>query len=514
MAIPSVHPKYADIAIDWTTLRDLYKGDRQVKAKGDVYLPATAGMKLDGMGPNGVGLDAYNAYKARAVVPDYIREGVEILVGLLHQKNAIIELPAEMESLRDKATINGETLVALHRRINVEQLITGRVGLLVDLPEEPDPTTPLPYIALYAGEAVINWDDNTETSGFNAINMVVLNESKYERANEFDWKWMNAYRVLQLGPMLTDEPEGTTVYKQGFFTSETEAGLTYSEADMIIPMLRGKSLESIPFTFINTKDLLAAPDQPPLMGLANLCLTVYRTEADYRQSLYMQGQDTLVVIGGVRNSSGVAGEPEAIRTGAGARIDVDVSGDAKYIGVGSEGLSELRTAVENDRKRAQIKAGELVQSAGSQQESGVALSTRFTAQTATLNHIALSGAGGLENALRQIAKWMGADPKKVKVTPNLEFINFALDGQNFLQIMTARSMGLPISLESLHAVMADRGLTVLDFPTEMAKIAEENKLIAKILPNASAPGAAPNNAPPTGPSKPVKKPAKKQPSGQ
>lgn len=487
MSLTSVHPSFTPMESKWKTLRDFYEGEDAVKAAGTTYLPATPGMELDGMLPGNDGYKAYQAYKMRAVVPDYIREGVEILVGLLHQKDATIELPPELEPLRENASINGEPLLALHRRINTEQLTTGRIGLMVDLPANPDPLNPLPYIALYVAESIRNWDDSSGSEGRNPIDLVVLDESQWVRDGAFDWVWKKKYRVLKSGA-----GEDTSSYATGVFDEATG----FNESGLQTPMLRGKKLEEIPFVFVNTKDLLPAPDEPPLMGLAQLCKVMYRGEADYRQALYMQSQDTLVVIGGVRNPTGVPGQPDAIRTGAGSRIDIDTGGDAKYIGTTSEGISEQRMALDNDRKRAEIKAGELVQSAGSQQESGAALNTRFTAQTATLNQIALSGAAGLEKALRTIASWMGADPKKVKVTPNLEFVNFGLDGQNFQQIMQARQMGFPISIRSLHAIAADRGLTVMDFLTEMKLIEEENKELAKILPNNAAPGApAPANDP-------------------
>jgi hypothetical protein len=322
---------------------------------------------------------------------------------------------------------------------------------------------------------------------------------------------------LQLGEIKENEESGAK-YKSGVF-SDTN-GLTFVESDMATPMLRGTTLDFIPFTFINSKDLLSACDNPPLIGLADLCVGIYQSEADYRLSLYMQAQDTLVVMGGVKNPTGLPGEPEAIRTGAGARIDVDQGGDAKYIGFSSDGLAEQRVALENDRKRAQIQAGELIQNNGSQMESGQALSTRFNAQTATLNQLATTAAAGLQNALRQIAKWVGANPDEVKVTPNTEFIDFALNGAEFKALMEAIGMGFPMSEESLHALAADRGLTVMDFVTEMEKVVadreaaakrkeEAMKVEAELNPPAAGPGAKPA-APAKKPAAPAKKSAAKK----
>ena len=115
-------------------------------------------------------------------------------------------------------------------------------------------------------------------------------------------------------------------------------------------------------------------------------------------------------------------------------------------------------------------------------------------------------------ALRQIAKWMNLDASKVKVTPNTEFIDFALDGANFKAIMEAKEMGFPISEESLHALAADRGLTVMDFVTEMKKVEEDRKAAQKRKEDAMkmeselAPKPAPG-AP--APAKPAAKPAPK-----
>lgn len=499
--LAGLHPDYSKYEDNWKTLRDFYDGADQVKKQGVRYLPPTEGMRIDGMKAGEYGLECYQAYVQRARVPEYVYEAIETLVGLMHQKDAIIELPPQLEYLRDKASAIGEPLAALHRRINVEQLTTGRVGLLVDLPTNPNQAKPEPYIALYPAESIRNWDNREHSDNHGELNMVVLDESGPVRENTFSWKTEVRYRVLVLGSAAGDESSGK--YRQAVFQG---TNLSFDESALKAPTLRGNEFSHIPFVFINTKDLLSAPDVPPLKGLAETCKGIYQSEADYRQNLYMQSQETLVVRGGTRTNTDRAGASGPVRVGAGARIDVDKEGDAKYIGVSAAGLSEQRAALTADKDAAKVKAGQLVQNNGSQMESGAALSTRFNAQTATLNQIAQTGAAGLAKALRFIAEWVGADPKLVKVTPNTEYVNFNLDGQNFVQLMTARQMGLPISLESLHATMADRGMTVMDLARELETIRKENIELKDLLPQAAAPGtpgsggapgaARPTNQPP------------------
>lgn len=516
MALNSVHPLYAENKPDWDQLRDAAKGERAVKAKGQVYLPPTSGMILDGLngpvgtltynpaGGNGggtggsalsnayggrnVGQIAYEAYKLRAVFPEYMKDALEYFMGSLHNKSPVIELPPEMEPLRANATPLGEPLEILLQRINLEQLTTGRVGIMLDLPTNPDQANPLPFIALYVAESIINWDDQTsngegeddinEGAQRDALNLVVLDESGVKRNANFEWEKVERYRVLQLGSINSNEPAGSAIYTQGLFQNDVGTGLTYDESRMKTPMFRGQSLTSIPFKFINTKDISPEPDDSPLMSLCRQCFTIYRGEADYRQNLFMQGQDTLVVIGGRQRNTlpGMETGEEPLRTGAGARIDLELQGDAKYVGVNSQGLAEQRTALSNDRKRCESRSGQLIDASQGDKESGAALKTRVGAQTATLNQIAKTAALALELLLKDCARWINADPDKVKVTPNLEFADYQMAGQDLGNIMTAKRSGAPLSMESIHRLAVQGNLTNLDYQTEMDKIKAEPPL--------------------------------------
>lgn len=476
MALIVTHPLHDAMQDDWKTVRDCYAGETAVKNKNKIYLPPTQGMILDGMvNPNDLGSQMYDAYKLRAVWHDLYKEAVEAYIGLLHQKPPTISLP---EKIKGVVSNFGETPAQLLRRINEEQLVSGRLGLLCDLPRKPDPTNPMPYIAMYHAEALRNWDVAEDINKQAVLNFVVLDESGLARnpMDPFMWIPEIRYRVCSVGELMDPTDDGN--YMSGlFFLLQGEGSINYDQKQMTTPVIRGMPLKFIPFTFVNTKDNLPIPDKAPLLGLAHLMLSIYRGEADYRQNLFMQSQDTFVTIGGIVNKDST--NPDAaLRMGAGARIDIEAGGDAKFVGVSSTGLPEQRTALQNDRSRAEVRAGQLVNARVGDKESGEALKTRLAAQTATLTAIALSGAAGLENALKHVAIWVGADPKEVKVEPNLEFSSTLVTGQDAMQLMQAKDMGLPISYESLHAYMVDRGITKLNFKDEMARIQKERTMVA------------------------------------
>jgi hypothetical protein len=464
MSLDSRHPSYIPILPDWQKMRVAYAGERAVKEAGVTYLPPTSGMNAKGMSPNQPGWLAYQAYKTRAVYPDFVSEAVKAMIGVMHSKDAVIELPPAMEPLRDKTTVTGEGLNLLLRRINEAQLTTGRIGLLADAPEGKTSAS-LPYIATYDAERITNWDDGAiDAPTMQALNLVVLNEAEYERTRDgFEWKLVNKWRVLIMGQL--DENESFAVYRQGSFKDTN----TYNDSDLMEPNIRGANLDQIPFVVINATDLLLEPQSPPLLPLADRCMTIYRGEADYRQSLFMQGQDTLVVIGGNEETTYMTGALGCIIVPDGPRAD------AKYIGVGSTGLAEQRQALENDSRRAAEIGGQLIDSTSRVKESGEALKTRVAAQTATLNQIALAGGAGLQDILRKVAVWIGADPKLVNVYPNMEFADEGMTAADFLALQQGKALGAPLSDESIHAMLKESEFTALTYAEEMAKIAVENQ---------------------------------------
>ncbi len=468
MTTKSVHPSYTEFLPDWTQMVDTNRGERKVKEKGQTYLPATVGMVADGLGLNQPGGVAYSGYKARSRFPDIISTAIKALVGLMHTKPPTIELPTVMEPMIESATNDGEGLEVLLRRINEDQLITGRIGLLLDVATGSQVGI-LPYIATYDAESILNWDDGSFDSSLvlKSLNFVALDESTFERTTSFEWEFQEKQRILLLGEVEANEATG--VYRTGVFEDETN----FNEAAMVEPSLGGRTLDFIPFTFINAIDIVPSPDRPPLLGLSDLALGIYRGEADYRQALFMQGQDTLVITG--------ANDPDAShRTGAGAVLNLPTGGDAKFIGVDSTGLSEMRQALENDKIEATSRSGDMVDKAST--ESGDALRIRVVARTATLNQVAKTGAFGLEQCLKQAAIWIGANPDEVKVTANLDFVNDELGGEELVKLITAKALGAPLSNVSIHQQMSEKGMTELTLEEELDKISNEEPLIVSSNP--------------------------------
>lgn len=480
--LSAFHPQYSEAKADWQLMRDAYKGERKVKKSGALYLPYTAGHILDGAGvvQESAGQKAYASYLLRARFPNFVREAVQMAIGMMHSQPPEIKLPKAMENIRSS---KGESLPALLRRINTEQLITGRIGIMADLPSVSVIGKVVPYLTTYAAEKIINWDDGqVEEIVPQSLNLVVLDETEQVMGDGFNWSKKEKHRVLSMGSINKNESSG--VYRQGVFT-ETE----FSESALKTPSIMGMTLDQIPFVIVNSCDLISDVDDPALLDLGNLCMTIYRADADYRQNLYMQGQDTFVTSG-----AGLQ-EGDSIRTGAGARLDLPLGGKAEYVGVSGSGLEAQSKDLEKLESRAGSMGANTLDSTSRERESGDSMRIRVAARTADMNQIVETGATALENLLKICARWMGENEDEVSVNPNKEFGEMPLTGQTMVEMATARSLGFPLSAKSMHDLAFKRRMTNLTFEEEMeqAKSEDEENHPFKKPDNADRAGADQND---------------------
>jgi hypothetical protein len=513
-SLANPHPKFLEFQEDWELCRDCHRGERVIKDAQDKYLPPTSAMCADGFPAKDTkGWRDYRGYIGRAVFRAYMKHSVAHNMGCLWHEPTTFELPPEMEPIRELATRKKESLEQLLRNIHEQCLITGRLGLHAAMPLGVTTEPVMPYINLYQGEKIINWDEGEpDQVVHDSLNLVVLDESKFVRRTNFEWEFQKQYRVLLLGDLNTNEEavgdeeseqtankQGGSQYLEGLFkeyrvgdqvegsgalANKPGNGLDFAIDNMISPSFRGNKLTHIPFVFVNTRDVVPEPDDPPLLDLARQDLVIYRTEADYRQTLFMQGQYTLVIIGEgndlTDDGTNQAGTKE-VRTGAGAVLRLsNPQADAKFIGIeGQGGLSEQRTALENDNRHAEVRSGSMTDTRSNEKESGDAMKTRIAGETASLTTIAKTCAFALQTLLRSIAVWMGADPEKVIVKPNLNFSFTKLTPKDLLDLQTGKNQGLPISEESVHDNVRKSGLTELQYDEETEKLdSEEPRLPA------------------------------------
>jgi hypothetical protein len=101
------HPEYTSaIAEEWRIMRDTYRGESAIKARGERYLPMPSGFKFHPGGPE-VRDAMYDAYMKRARFPEIVTNAIRGMVGIAHSQDWQIDLPAALEPMRERLELPG-----------------------------------------------------------------------------------------------------------------------------------------------------------------------------------------------------------------------------------------------------------------------------------------------------------------------------------------------------------------------------------------------------------------------
>lgn len=441
MTIDAKHPDYSARLPDWEQMLDTLKGERAVKERAERYLPPTKGMIDAGYyritNANADVIKAYEAYKVRARFSAEVRDTAVGLYGLMQRKTASIQVPRNLEPMLNVATVEGESAVTLHGRINEAQLGTGRIGLLLDPVRGAAVGVP-PKIATYTETAILDWDEEVnQITGVKRLVFLVLDESAHGRRSLDGWRpFIQRTRVCRL-------VEG--VYQTAVSIDRAPIG----DAGWLVPTIGGKPMDEVPFVVVNVTSIKTmCPDIPLLLGLSDAVLARYRKTADYEQHLHEQGQDTLAAYGVDLAKQG----PIAMGTGA-VLNDLPVNAKVEYVGINSNGLPEQRESLRDITAEIAAMSTGLVDTKGAGVEAAETLRMRVSARLAKLVKLADAGAEGLAETLRMAARWMGADPAEVKVTPNYDFDASVAPMGELLQLIAAKMQGAAVTWEDIYAVM-------------------------------------------------------------
>lgn len=414
MPVDSRHPTYTAERLDeWVLCRDAYDGESAIKGRGILRLPQPSGFgaMTDG------GKAMYGAYMARAQFPDIYAPTVGAMVGIIHEGEIEIELPAGLEYLRENADGGNMTLTDMHRRVTRNLLIAGRQGILADAPVDGGD----PHLALYSAQSVINWDRD----------FYVLDETHKER-DGFEWREVRQHRVIEM----RDGRCVQTIWRDGKPEDEIE-----------VRIAGGGYLDRLPFSIASAKDVGPRIETPPLIGVARAAVAIYQLSADYRHQLFMSGQETLVAING--------DPPTAVGAGVVHQMmgDGDLTPDLKYVSPSCSGIDAHLRAIEHNREAAVQSGARLFEQSQQSQESGEARKMRFRSETANLQSIAQMSCAVMEFGLRCIAAMKGANEAEVIVTPPRDLLDATMTPQDALalwQIVQQRGLSWQTYYDALR----------------------------------------------------------------
>ena len=362
-------------------------------------------------------------------------------LGLINSQPAEIELPSSLEYMRNDCTSNQMSIESLLSKINSEQIVTSRFGMLLET--TADRAEPF-NICTYKAEAIV--DHRVEINKVSGEEVVV---------------WVK---------ILTDECIGDKpIYlilrldEQGVYIQykTTNADEKYEEWDLThsdvvansfsVPEARAKANTIIPFVTVNLSELgLNQYQKPWLESVTDASFKAFQASAKYNWAIKWGGENTFWAtgVGGKEAGDFVIGN-------GGACISESPDANFGYATAGSDGVAPSKDNLEQLKAYCVSLGVDLINQGV---ESGVALDTRMNVKTASLKTLAMTGAEGLERLLQIGNVWIGGKTDDVKIVANTEFAETKYTAEELLKIGQLVDIG-KYRLEDLHSIYKKQGIT-------------------------------------------------------
>lgn len=420
MAVNAKHPEYSKNLTKWQLMRDALAGE----VAKEKYVPKLSDQEAE----------EYSAYVGRAEFYNATARTQVALTGLLFAKPPKVELPEALKTIGENISLDDDTLEALAKNIADECLSVGRCGVLVDLPNvekadysklEAERLNLRAYATLYKAENIINWK-TTKINGSNVTSLVVLAETYAEPMDdEFVDKIKTRYRVLDLH-------EG--YYRQRVF-SETKAG-NFEVVSEIYPSANGQKLEYLPFTFFNVNDLKTAVEKPPLLDLAKVNISHFRSEVDLEHGTHFTALPTPYVTGYQGESS------EKLKIGSTAVWVInDPSAKVGFLEFSGAGLSTLENRIAVKEKRMSILGARLLLDEKKTAEATETLQMRKSGENAVLTNVASTISEGIVSFLKDIAFFENIAGENLIYEINTDYNLTMIEPQLLAQIIAGIQSG-------------------------------------------------------------------------
>ena len=420
MAVNEKHPEYLKNLIKWQLMRDALAGE----VAKEKYVPKLSDQEAE----------EYSAYVGRAEFYNATARTQVALTGLLFAKPPKAELPEALKTIAENVSLDDDTLEALAKNIADECLSVGRCGVLVDLPSvekadysklEAERRNLRAYATLNKAENIINWQ-TTKINGSNVTSLVVLAETYAEPTqDEFVDKIKTRYRVLDLHG---------GYYRQRVF-SETKAG-NFEVVSEIYPSANERKLEYLPFTFFNVNDLKTAVEKPPLLDLAKVNISHFRSEVDLEHGTHFTALPTPYV-------TGYQGETEGkLKIGSTAVWAIN-SPDAKvgFLEFSGAGLSTLENRIAVKEKRMSILGARLLLDEKKTAEATETLQMRKSGENAVLTSVAATISEGIVSFLKDIAFFENIASENLIYEINTDYNLTMIEPQLLAQIIAGIQSG-------------------------------------------------------------------------
>lgn len=285
--VTAKHPQYVELEPQYTIIQDCLDGELRVKSKRETYLPRLTSDNLS----EARALRNYESALTSAHFSDYTRHTLDYLVGLAFRKNPTLDLPPELDFLRDDVNGQGLSAVQLLKEALAQAYAFGAGGFVVrfnyneDDVVRSDVPTIRPTIHLIPALRLINW------IGEPWPHTVVYTEP-FELVEGFKVSYIDQYQVVRLD----DAGNLTQQLYRRVNDGDTSSPTPVSSAIPIIDA-GNRPFGELSVVFFGSQNNDRHRDRPPMYGMASANLVNYRNNAAFQRSVLLTGAATFYLAG-------------------------------------------------------------------------------------------------------------------------------------------------------------------------------------------------------------------------
>lgn len=457
MGVAYEHPEYTAMKDRWEHCMIAASGHQAVQDAGTAILP-----KLADQNPT-----EYEAYKRRSTFLNATRRTIQGLSGMIFRKEATVNVPDPVKEMLKDIDMSGNSLHVLSQAAVNETLRLGRAGLFLDYPDV-DTTTATkadakaanhrPMIKLYDALSITNWKTRVINSAA-VLSMVTLKECAAKAVDEFQDDEVIQYRVLDLEQYTVGD---ALKYRYRVRVFEVKKDKDGKDVDVVVdgphyPQMNGKPMEFIPFQFVGPHSTSWKICEPPLIDLVEVNLAHYRVNADYEHGCHFTGLPTPVVSGYTPQND----QDKFFIGSMSAWVFPNAAAKASYLEFTGQGLSALRTNLEDKKKEMAVLGARILEPEPSAQQSATTAAIHRGGEQSMLASIAETVSCAMECMLTWFCEYADQKSDDVKYKLNKDFFPMPMDSLTMTAIVAAWQNGA-IDRETMHENLQKGEIVAMD----------------------------------------------------
>lgn len=409
------NPQYASMLSRWRLVECCYAGADAVKYGPDAerFLPIQRNELKEMQAAADKTRSQYELRKRLATFENFFKPTIDDIVGIMQKNPPKIrfgvenndESPPEVADIEFFGNLYNDGLKGLKWRLNFNQTLFGRYGLLLDIRTDHEGLRPRFCISEYPAVKILDGELQADIrTGTETIKWVLLDETtlKFDRDSKA-WSVFPQLRVLGI--------DQTLRYYQSVLSGDSCVSEwsnfdfdTPNVVSTIYPTFKQKTLDFVPFTVCNVNRLgITEWQEPPYMDVAQVAVSNYQVDSVYKRALSNHASPTLVVSNAQPTDRDLfLGDVIQLKSSANQKAD------ASILETSGAGLAEMRAAKESLKaclKYSSIR--DLLDGAGAG-SSGESIQLRTASGTAVIAAIDNAGSRAIEEQLVFAAQWAGA----------------------------------------------------------------------------------------------------------